>query len=82
MKNHIATTTVFLNKKNIFDDQIRQEYLNYEIRTFSIQFSVSDDKKGHEEMNNLDSKMKILKENLTTNNEGNQNYRKCKRDLN
>ena len=33
-------------------------------------------------MNNLDSKMKILKENLTTNNEGNQNYRKCKCDLN
>ena len=23
MKNHIATTTYFLNKENIFDDQIR-----------------------------------------------------------
>ena len=37
MKNHIATTTYFLNKENIFDDQIRQE--------FSIHFSVSEAKK-------------------------------------
>ena len=50
MKNHIATTTIFLNKESIFDDQIRQEYLKYEIRKLSIHFSVSELKKkqGHE----------------------------------
>ena len=38
MKNYIATTTIFLNEENIFDDQIRSEYLKYEIRKFSTTF--------------------------------------------
>ena len=42
MKNHIATTTIFLNEENIFDDQIRWEYLKYEIRKFSIHLSLSE----------------------------------------
>ena len=45
MKNHIATATMFLNEENIFGDQIRWEYLKYEIRKFSIHFSVSEAKK-------------------------------------
>ena len=45
MKNHIVTSTIFLNEENIFHDQIRREYLKYEIRKFSIHFSVSEAKK-------------------------------------
>ena len=32
MENYIASTTIFINKGNIFDNKIRWEYLNYEIR--------------------------------------------------
>ena len=45
MKNHIATTKIFLNDENIFDDQIRWEKLKYEISRFSIHFSVYEAKK-------------------------------------
>ena len=81
MKNHIATTTIFLNEENIFDDQIRWEYLKYEIRKFFIHFSVSEAKKINNEMKTLENKMKTFEENLT-NNESNEEYLKCKRDLN
>ena len=81
MKNHIATTTIFLNEKNIFNDQIRWEYLKYEIRKFSIHFSVSEAKKINNEMKTLENKIKTVEENLT-NNENNEEYLKCKRDLN
>ena len=38
-------------------------------------------KKRNKEMNTLENKMKTFEENLT-NNESNQDYLKCKRDLN
>ena len=47
MKNHIATTTIFLNEENIFNDQIRSKYLKYDIKKLSIQFSVSEAKKSN-----------------------------------
>ena len=47
MKHHITTTTVFLNEENIFNDQIACEYLKFEIRKFSIHFSVSEAKKSN-----------------------------------
>ena len=81
MKNHIATTTIFLHEENIFDDQMRWEYLKYEIRKFSIHFSVSEAKKINNEMKTLENKIKTVEENLT-NNENNEEYLKCKRDLN
>ena len=65
MKNHIATTTIFLNKESIFDDQIRQEYLKYEIRKLSIHFSVSELKKN-KDMKTLENKIKFFEENLVT----------------
>ena len=45
MKNHVATTTTFINEENIFDNQMRWEYLKFEIKQFSIHFSVSEAKK-------------------------------------
>ena len=65
MKNHIATTTIFQNKESIFDDQIRQEYLKYEIRKLSIHFSVSELKKN-KDMKTLENKIKFFEENLVT----------------
>ena len=32
MKNHVATTTTFINEENIFDNQMRWEYLKFEIK--------------------------------------------------
>ena len=81
IKNQIATTTTFLTEKNIFDDQIRWEYLKYELRKFPIYFSVSENKNSSKEMNALENKMKTFEENLT-NNENNQVFLKYKCDLN
>ena len=38
VKAHIANTQKSLDKENIRGDQVRQEYLKYEIRKFSIKF--------------------------------------------
>ena len=64
MKKHITTTTIFRSEENIFDDQIRWEYLKYEIRKFSINFSVSEAKKRNKEMKTLKNKMKPFDKNL------------------
>ena len=64
MKKHITTTTIFRSEENIFDDQIRWEYLKYEIRKFSIHFSVSEAKKRNKEMKTLKNKMKPFDKNL------------------
>ena len=45
MKNYIPTSSIFLSEEKIFDDQIRWEYLKYEIRKFSIHFFISEAKK-------------------------------------
>ena len=81
MKNHIASTTSFLNEENIVDDQIRCDYLKCQIRKFFIRFSVFEVKKRNNKMKTLENKIKTSEENLT-NNESNEDYLKCKRDLN
>ena len=48
------------------NDQVRWEYLKYEIRKFSIHFSISEAEKRNEEMNTVEKKMKTFKENLTS----------------
>ena len=69
MKHHITTTTVFLNEENIFNDQIRCEYLKYEIIKFSIHFPVSESRKTNKKNGNFRrKKRKLLKITwLTTN---------------
>ena len=44
VKNHITNTTKFLNKKNIFDHQIRWKYLKYKTKRFSVLFSIFEGK--------------------------------------
>ena len=45
MKEYISTCLNLLEKGNILDDQVRWEYLKYEIRKFSIKFSKAQAKK-------------------------------------
>ena len=45
MKEHISTCSNLLEKENILDDQVRWEYLKYEVRKFSITFSKAQAKK-------------------------------------
>ena len=63
MTNHLAKSTTFLYVENIFDDQIRWEI--YEIRNFSIHFSVSEAKKRNQEINTLENETKTFEENFT-----------------
>ena len=46
MKEHISTCLNLFEKENILGDQVTWEYLNYEVRKFSIKFS-----KGQEQRN-------------------------------
>ena len=45
MKEHISTCLNLLEKENILNDQVRWEYLKYEIRKFPIKFSKAQAKK-------------------------------------
>ena len=41
MKDHTAMSTETLNKKNIFDDQLRKKFLKSKTRMFSIHYLIS-----------------------------------------
>ena len=41
MKDHTAMSTETLNKKNIFDDQLRKKFLKIKTRMFSIHYLIS-----------------------------------------
>ena len=41
MNDHIAQSIETLNKENIFDYQMRWEFFKFEIREFSIYYSIS-----------------------------------------
>ena len=45
MEEHISTCLNLLEKGNILDDEVRWEYLKYELRIFSIKFSKAQAKK-------------------------------------
>ena len=45
MKEHISTCLNLLKKENILSDQVTWDYLNYEVRRFSIKFSKAQAKK-------------------------------------
>ena len=60
MKNQISDILNFLNNENIKDDQVIWEYLKYEIRKFTIQYSKRLAKALREERECLETKLKIL----------------------
>ena len=58
MKEYISTCLNLLEKENILDDQVRWEYLTYEVRKFSIKFSKAQAKKLRFETVLLEKKTK------------------------
>ena len=81
MKNHISDILNFLNNENIKDDQVIWEYLKYEIRKFSIQYSKRLAKALREERECLERKLKILEQNSESNLNNNPECYECKTEL-
>ena len=81
MKNHIKSILDLLNKENITDDQVIWEYLKYEIRKFSIQFSKKQAKILNEERVSLEKNLKQMEKELGTNVKNYPVYNDCKSKL-
>ena len=64
-------------KKNILDDQVRWEYLKYEVKKFSIKFLNVQAKKRRLERVLLEKKIKNLESNMNNHEE----YNNCKAQL-
>ena len=47
IKDYIAMSIEILNKESIFDDQIRQGFLKFEMRKFCLHYSVSKNRKDY-----------------------------------
>ena len=77
MKEHISTCLNLLEKENMPDDQVRWEYLKYEVRKFSIKFSKAQAKKLRLERILLEKKLKNLESNMNNHEE----YNDCKTQL-
>ena len=72
MEEHISTCLNLLEKGNILDDEVRWEYLKYELRIFSIKFSKAQAKKLRLERIVQKKKLKILESNMNNYEEYNQ----------
>ena len=81
MKNHIYDILNFLNNENMKDDQVIWEYLKYEIKKFTIQYSKPLAKTLREERECLERKLKILEQNSESNLNNNPEYYQCKTQL-
>ena len=77
MKEHISTCLNLLEKENILNDQVRWEYLKYEVRKFSIKFSKAQAKKLRLERVLLEKKLKNFDSNMNNHEEHND----CKTQL-
>ena len=78
LKEHISTCLNLLEKEKILDDQVRWEYLKYEVRKFSIKFSKAQAKKLRLERVLLEKKK--LK-NLESNMNNHEDHSDCKTHL-
>ena len=71
-----------LKKENIFVDQMRQKNLKFELRNFTIHYSISKVRERKGKKINLENKIiKVFEKDLEEN-EHNQEYLNCKRKLN
>ena len=62
MKDHVAVLIETLRKENIFDDQTRWEFLKFEIRKFSIHYSISKTRERKGERIIAENKIKVLEQ--------------------
>ena len=80
MKNQILETLRMLNQDKITDKHLRWEFLKYEIRKFTMNFSKNLVKKENKDRNFLEKELNRLEKNLT-NFQTNQYYLECKQKL-
>ena len=80
MKQHIAETMHKLDTENSFDDQMKWEFLKFEIRRFTIDFSKLYAKKQRQEILKLESNLKSF-ESHHQNYENHDEYISCKNKL-
>ena len=76
MRNYIHLKINEMNHENINDDQIRWEFLKYEVRKFSRRFSKTLAKELGEELQILQNKLKLYEHNLKC--FENEDYLRCK----
>ena len=76
MRNYINLKINEMNHENINDDQIRWEFLKYEVKKFSGKFSKILAKKLREEFRVLENKLKLHEQNLKC--FENEDYSRCK----
>ena len=82
MKDNMTMSIGTLKKENIFVDQMRQKNLKFELRNFTIHYSISTDRERKGKKINLENKIiKVFEKDLEEN-EHNQEYLNCKRKLN
>ena len=79
MKFHIKSTLETLEIEGIRDPQVRWEFLKYEIRTFSIEFSKLQAQNMKKEKMFLENKLKKLENN--TNYIENLEYIDCRKNI-
>ena len=79
MKIYIKDILENMDKENIIDEQLRWEFLKYEIRKFSIIFSKNLAKIKKIETSSLESKLKLLE--TTEKFDSNSEYIECKNKL-
>lgn len=81
MKKHITSTLKNLNDEGIVDEQVRWEFLKYEIRKFTRMFSKNLHQKENTEKNSLEKTLKYMEEN-TKDFQTNSQYLECQSKLN
>ena len=79
MKFHIKSTLETLEIEGIRDPQVRWEFLKYDIRTFSIEFSKLQAQNMKKEKMFLENKLKKLENN--TNYIENLEYIDCRKNI-
>ena len=80
MKTHIVDTLNLLDNENILDQNVRWDFLKYEIRKFTIDFSKALSKNEKQEVSYLEKKLKDLECDLS-NTKTRDQYLDCKDKL-
>ena len=78
MKKHIAFTLEVCDKESICNAQVKWEYLKYQIRKFTIDYSKEHAKQLRLERTQLEDKLKHFEKTITLDLNENEEYNECK----
>ena len=81
MKKHIAFTLEVCDKENICNAQVKWEYLKYQIRKFTIDYSKKHAKQLRLERTQLEDKLKHFEKTITLDLNENEECNECKSKL-